>query len=104
MSFVLGVAVGAVISRLVMGARAPVAAVAVSPPEAAPAPEPEPPSAPETAAEATPAEAASAEPTPDSQVAEKVDDVVAELERRVRGRRTDIDPERPAGSSGGQRT
>jgi hypothetical protein len=76
----------------------------------------------EAEAEAVPAEAeqqpahATAEPSPataeaaaeapkpaEPDAAAAVDDVVAELERRVKGRRTDADQDRPTGGRGGRR-
>ena len=121
MAFAAGLAAGVVASRLLMGrARAvePVAPVAVTEPEPA-APEPVPEAAAPAAVEPEPEPAAVAEPEPEpAAVAEPepepepvaasedpaaaVDDVVAELERRVKGRRTDGEADRTTGSRRGR--
>jgi hypothetical protein len=113
LAFVAGLAVGAVACRLVMGrarsdapatstAPEPAAEVAASSDAAADAgvavaPEPVP--------ETTPAAEASAEEEGESSEdpAAAVDDVVAELERRVKGRRSDGETDRPTGVRRGRR-
>jgi hypothetical protein len=104
-------------------AEAPPAAEAEAPPAEVRAVADAPPAEAEAIpAEAVPAEAeqqpahATAEPSPATAEAEAeaakpaepdaaaaVDDVVAELERRVKGRRTDADQDRPTGGRGGRR-
>jgi hypothetical protein len=101
LAFVAGLAVGVVACRLVMGRgrsaeRAAPAAVTEVEPEAA---------APERVPEAAEPVAVEPEPTPEREEdpAAAVDDVVAELERRVKGRRTDGEADRAAGGNGGRR-
>ncbi len=84
LAFAAGLVVGVVASRLVTGrgrSTAPVVPVSAAEPVAT-APEP----IPETAATGDPA---------------AVDNVVAELERRVKGRRTEAEASRPTGSGPG---
>ena len=88
LAFVAGLAVGVVGCRLVVGRGRTTQAVASAAPT-----EPEP------AAPATPSDAsaeAAAEPSAEDPAA-AVDDVVAELERRVKGRRTDGEADRTTG-------
>lgn len=127
LAFVAGLAVGVVACRLVMGRARPEAPVALTAPEpvaeaaaeadapavaeaeaVAPEPVSEPvsePAAEEPAAQAEPAEpAASADQPGESEdPAAAVDDVVAELERRVKGRRTEGDTDRTTGGRRGRR-
>ena len=95
MAFVAGLAVGVLVCRLTMGRARPAEPLV---PAAVTEPEP---AAPKAAAEPAAAEVAEAEVAaakPDDRAA-AVDDVVAELERRVRGRRTD----EADGATGGRR-
>jgi outer membrane biosynthesis protein TonB len=123
LAFVAGLAVGVVACRLVMGRGRPEAPAALTAPEPvaeaaaeadapaaaeaeAVAPEPvSEPAAEEPAAQAEPAEpAASADQPGESEdPAAAVDDVVAELERRVKGRRTEGDTDRTTGGRRGRR-
>jgi len=94
---VAGLAVGVVGCRLAMGrgrSTETVASAAPSEPEPA-APTTPPPTPPEA-----PSEEPSEEPTGDP--ASAVDDVVAELERRVKGRRTDGEADRTTGGRRGR--
>ncbi len=96
LAFVVGLVVGVVGSRLAMGRAQPAqpaAPAARTEPELA-APEPAPDPAPE-AADAEPEQGAEHEDP-----AAAVDDVVAELERRVKGRRTEGEADGTAGSPG----
>jgi hypothetical protein len=109
-AFVAGLAVGVVVSRLTTGrttSAEPVMPAAVIEPEPAAPAEPaaaaaEPAEKAEPAAEETEPEEAEPEvpvAEPENRAA-AVDDVVAELERRVRGRRTDGEAD---GTTGGRR-
>jgi outer membrane biosynthesis protein TonB len=121
LAFVAGLAVGVVGCRLAMGRGRTTAALPpaestepepVAPPAASTEPEPvAPPAAstePEPTAPPTPpepvAEAATEAPAeaPAEDRAAAVDDVVAELERRVKGRRTDGEADRTTGGRRGR--
>ena len=82
MTLVVGLVVGGLVGRLLAG-RGPSADKALETRHVEPEPE---------------GLAVEAEP-----LAAGVEDVVAELERRYKGRRADGEPERPAEGSGGQR-
>jgi len=104
LAFVAGLVVGVVGCRLVMGrgrSTEPVTPAAPTEPEPA-APEPVAPE-PAVPAPAPAAEAAEARPAAEAAAeaedpAAAVDDVVAELERRVKGRRTDGEADRATGT------
>jgi hypothetical protein len=109
LAFVAGLAVGVVGCRLAMGRGRTTAAL---PPAESTEPEPVAPSAestePEPTGPQTPpepvAEAAAEAPAevPAEDRAAAVDDVVAELERRVKGRRTDGETDRTTGGRRGR--
>jgi hypothetical protein len=109
LAFVAGLAVGVVGCRLAMGRGRTTAALPpaestepepVAPPAESTEPEPTAPSTPpEPVAEAA-AEAPAEAPAEDRAAA--VDDVVAELERRVKGRRTDGEADRTTGGRRGR--
>jgi hypothetical protein len=105
LAFVAGLAVGVVGCRLAMGRGRTTAAL---PPAASTEPEPVAPPTPsepvsEASAEA-PAEAAAEAPAEAAAEdrASAVDDVVAELERRVKGRRNDGEADRKTGGRRGR--
>ena len=115
MAFLAGLGVGVLGCRLVMGRSrmteaSPPPAPTVPEPTAASAPrEPAPEAVAEAATEVPAAEAPGAEapaaeaPAAEAQAedpASAVDDVVAELERRVKGRRTDGEADRTGGRRG----
>jgi hypothetical protein len=91
LAFVAGLAVGVVGCRLVMGrGRSTETTLAVAAP-----------TDPEPAAEPTPQESPTEE-EPSEDPASAVDDVVAELERRVKGRRTEGEADRTTGGRRGR--
>ena len=102
LAFAAGLAVGVVACRLVLGRARPAEPVA---PAAVTGPEPvEPVAAGPVASDPEPEPEPEPEPVPGAEdPAAAVDDVVAELERRVKGRRTDGEAERPSGRRGGRR-
>jgi hypothetical protein len=100
LAFVVGLVVGVVGCRLVMGrGRSTETATAAAPTEPEPAAPSTPPAPPEPVPE--PEEAAAPVEAPAEVSAEvpasAVDDVVAELERRVKGRRPDGEADRTTG-------
>jgi hypothetical protein len=120
LAFVAGLVIGVVACRLVMGRGRSVEPAALPVPEAAAAVEPvaaaeaaaEPAAAVEAepaaeaepvAVEPEPAAEAEGEPGESEDPAAAVDDVVAELERRVKGRRTEGESDRTTGSRRGRR-
>ena len=126
LAFVAGLVIGVVACRLVMGRGRSVEPAALPVPEAAAAVEPvaaaeaaaepvaaepaavveaEPAAEAEPVAEAEPEPAAEAvvEPGESEDPAAAVDDVVAELERRVKGRRTEGESDRTTGPRRGRR-
>ncbi|HXM54312.1 MAG TPA: hypothetical protein VOB72_02910 [Candidatus Dormibacteraeota bacterium] len=107
LAFVVGLAAGAVVCRLVMGgARSAGDAPALPEPAASPAPEPSAAPEPEPVAEAEGAAVAVAGEEKEGESedpAAAVDDVVAELERRVKGRRADGETDRATGGRRGRR-
>jgi hypothetical protein len=100
-AFVAGLAVGVVGCRLVMGRGRSTEKPALAAPTE---PEPAALSTPVEAPVETPAEEAGQEPVqePAEDPASAVDDVVAELERRVKGRRTEGETDRTTGGRRGR--
>jgi outer membrane receptor protein involved in Fe transport len=101
-AFLAGLGVGVLGCRLAMGRSRMTEAL---PPPALTAPEPTAASAPQEPAPEAVAEAATEAPAAEALAedpASAVDDVVAELERRVKGRRTDGEADRPTGGRRGR--
>ena len=95
LAFVAGLAVGFLVCRIVMGRSRSAERLAIAAPT-----EPEP-VAPATPVEAPPDTVSEEQPSEDP--ASAVDDVVAELERRVKGRRTEGEADRTTGSRRGRK-